>query len=154
MKGECCSETDTEGNDHSSDSRTRLCNSREMCSSNSSGSKSLASAEEANDDVPLISLLRSSKTSPKLKEDLPDQEKIDKPTKALVRTSSELTSNHQTIIGRKRVRVIISDDEDEVHNQLESSKGSLLEYPVEAVATSNKSGYFEYANSGFHLYLS
>ncbi|XP_021899947.1 protein TONSOKU [Carica papaya] len=138
MKGECCSETDTEGNDHSSDSRTRLCNSREMCSSNSSGSKSLASAEEANDDVPLISLLRSSKTSPKLKEDLPDQEKIDKPTKALVRTSSELTSNHQTIIGRKRVRVIISDDEDEVHNQLESSKGSLLEYPVEAVATSNK----------------
>ncbi|KAG6721658.1 hypothetical protein I3843_03G123000 [Carya illinoinensis] len=112
---DCCSETDTEGNDHLSESRYNARCSPEMSKWNSSRSKSEASVEELNDDVPLISLIGSSKNSPKMKS----------------AHLSKSTSDQQTVVGRKRVRVILSDE-------VKCSKGSPGKCPVEAVATSDE----------------
>ena len=66
MEQDCCSETDTEGEDillNGSD----MSYSQEASKSNSTQSQSHAREEETKDDLPLISLLHSRKNSTKLK---------------------------------------------------------------------------------------
>lgn len=136
---DCCSETYTEGNYHLSESRSDACCSPEMSKLNSSRSNSVASLEELNDDVPLISLLQSSKNSPKMKAAQSEKHNIStQPAKVLPKSLSISTSNQQTGVGRKRARVILSDDESEVPNEVERSKGRPDKCPVEAVTTSDE----------------
>ena len=136
---DCCSETYTEGNYHLSESRSDACCSPEMSKLNSSRSNSVASVEELNDDVPLISLLRSSKNSPKMKAAQSEKHNIStQPAKVLPKSLSISTSNQQTGVGRKRARVILSDDESEVPYEVERSKGRPDKCPVEAVTTSDE----------------
>ncbi|XP_042971160.1 protein TONSOKU-like isoform X1 [Carya illinoinensis] len=136
---DCCSETDTEGNDHLSESRYNACCLPEMSKWNSSRSKSEASVEELNDDVPLISLIGYGRNSPKMKSAQSGKQNIcTQPTKVLPKSLSESTRDQQTVVGRKRVRVILSDDESEEPDEVKCSKGSPGKCPVEAVATSGE----------------
>ncbi|KAL4644059.1 hypothetical protein ACB092_02G135700 [Castanea dentata] len=136
---DCCSETCSEGNYHLSESRSDACCSPEMSKLNSSRSNSVASVEELNDDVPLISLLRSSKNSPKMKAAQSEKHNISsQPAKVLPKSLSISTSNQQTGVGRKRARVILSDDESEMPYEVERSKGRPDKCPVEAITTSDE----------------
>ncbi|KAK0605730.1 hypothetical protein LWI29_030110 [Acer saccharum] len=135
---DCCSETDTEGNDHKSDSRSSACCSLDPVKSRSSRSKTLAGVEveELNDDLPLISFLQSSKSSPKMKTPYVEKQNISsKPTEASPRSLSKSTNS---IVSRKRIRVVLSDDEGEMDDELECLKGRVHKCPVEAVATSDE----------------
>lgn len=135
---DCCSETDTEGNDHKSDSRSSACCSLDLVKSRSSRSKTLAGVEveELNDDLPLISFLQSSKSSPKMKTPYVEKQNISsKPTEASPRSLSKSTNS---IVSRKRIRVVLSDDEGEMDDELECLKGRVHKCPVEAVATSDE----------------
>ncbi|XP_015891011.3 protein TONSOKU [Ziziphus jujuba] len=126
----CCSETDTE-------EEIRV--SSETSKSNSSRSKSVAGVEELNDDVPLISLLRSTKRPSKMETTyIGSQNTSTKPAEFSPKCLSKSNSDQQTIVGRKRVRVILSDDEDDMHDEVESSKGRTHNNPVKDVAKSNE----------------
>ncbi|CAL0330027.1 unnamed protein product [Lupinus luteus] len=103
---DCCSETDTEADDNLSNS-----GSDNVCSRKTiSRSKTLATGEVLKDDTPLMSLYQSIKGSSR--KITGHVEKIANSTKQADQ-SPNLTSNHQTSIGRKRVRVILSDDDDD-----------------------------------------
>lgn len=130
----CCSETDTE-------EEIRV--SSETSKSNSSRSKSVAGVEELNDDVPLISLLRSTKRPSKMETTyIGSQNTSTKPAEFSPKCLSKSNSDQQTIVGRKRVRVILSDDEDDMHDEVESSKGRTHNNPVKDVAKSNECRFF------------
>ncbi|KAL5752076.1 hypothetical protein ACOSQ2_022583 [Xanthoceras sorbifolium] len=138
VAGDCCSETDTEGNDHKSESRSSACYSPELIKSRSSGSKALAGleVEELKDDLPLISFLQSSKSSSKMKMPCMEKQNISsKPIEASPRSSSKLTNS---VVSRKRIRVVLSDDECEMDDELACSEGRFHKCPVEAVASSDE----------------
>ncbi|PPD74456.1 hypothetical protein GOBAR_DD28619 [Gossypium barbadense] len=82
---DCCSETDTEGDDHCSDDMSSAC------------------LEEPDE------------TSPK--------------------SLSKSTSNQQTVVGRKRVRLVLSDDEGDVPHEVECSARRLHKRPVDFAAS-------------------
>ncbi|KAJ0098287.1 hypothetical protein Patl1_27847 [Pistacia atlantica] len=145
VAGDICSETDTEGNDHLSDGRSSASCSPKMSKAGSGQSKSLAGVEEFKDDVPLISILQSSKRSAKMRTAYVQKQNVTKkPTEASPKSLSKLTDSQQTGVGRKRVRVVLSDDEGEMHDDVECMKGRFHKNLVEDIATSdeikNKSG--------------
>ncbi|KAK8271273.1 hypothetical protein V6Z12_D11G252100 [Gossypium hirsutum] len=108
---DCCSETDTEGDDHCSDDMSSAC-LEVLRKSGSNGSVPLAASGESNDDLPLISLIRPSKKSPKDKTTDTANNNISKePDETSPKSLSKSTSNQQTVVGRKRVRLVLSDDE-------------------------------------------
>ncbi|KAJ6677814.1 PROTEIN TONSOKU [Salix viminalis] len=89
LAADCCSETDTEGDDHLSDCRSNASCSQEINESGSAGSKYLAASDQ------------------------------------------------QTVLSRKRIRIVLSDDEDEMHDEVDCSRERLNRCPPEDVATSN-----------------
>ncbi|WCJ32134.1 tetratricopeptide repeat (TPR)-containing protein [Euphorbia peplus] len=109
-----CSETDTDGDGHLSDDRPIESSLPETSKSNSAYSKHANGVEELNDDVPLISFLQSRRHSSQKQTTC--AENCNTPTKFTEASPKCLskTSHHQTISGRKRVRVILSDDEGEM----------------------------------------
>ncbi|KAK9272896.1 hypothetical protein L1049_003275 [Liquidambar formosana] len=139
VAADCCSETDTEEDNHTSTSRSNVYSSPKMSKSDSRKSKPFTCVEELEDDEPLISLLRSNKNFPKLK--TAHVEKLNassKPIEASPKSLSKSTGSQQTLVGRKRVRLVLSDDEDEMHDKVECSKGRLHKGPVEDIATSDE----------------
>ncbi|CAK7355042.1 unnamed protein product [Dovyalis caffra] len=135
---DCCSETDTEGDNHLSDCRSNASCSQEISKSNSARLKSLAGAEELIDDLPLISLLQSRKASPRRKPTQAERHNTStRPTEASPKCLSKTASDQQTVLGRKRIRIVLSDDEDEMHDEVDCSRERLNSCPVEDVATSN-----------------
>ncbi|KAJ6991180.1 hypothetical protein NC653_019397 [Populus alba x Populus x berolinensis] len=135
---DCCSETDTEGDDHLSDCRSNASCSQEINKSGSTRSKSLAGAEGLNDDLPLISLLRSHKNSPRTKSTQEEMHNTSTwPTEASPKCFSKTASDQQTVLSRKRIRIVLSDDEDEMHDKVDCSRERLNRCPPEDVATSN-----------------
>ncbi|KAG5241972.1 protein TONSOKU [Salix suchowensis] len=138
LAADCCSETDTEGDDHLSDCRSNASCSQEINESGSAGSKYLAGAECLNDDLPLISLLRSHKNSPRTKSTQEEMHNTSTwPTKASPQCFSKTASDQQTVLSRKRIRIVLSDDEDEMHDEVDCSRERLNRCPPEDVATSN-----------------
>ncbi|KAJ6419255.1 hypothetical protein OIU84_029382 [Salix udensis] len=138
LAADCCSETDTEGDDHLSDCRSNASCSQEINESGSAGSKYLAGAEGLNDDLPLISLLRSHKNSPRTKSTQEEMHNTSTwPTKASPQCFSKTASDQQTVLSRKRIRIVLSDDEDEMHDEVDCSRERLNRCPPEDVATSN-----------------
>jgi hypothetical protein len=139
---DCCSETDTEGDDHLSDCRSNASCSQEINKSGSAISKSLAGAEGLNDDLPLISLLRSHKNSPRTKSTQEEMHNTSTwPTEASPKCFSKTASDQQTVLSRKRIRIVLSDDEDEMHDKVDYSRERLNRCPPEDVATSNGCGF-------------
>ncbi|XP_010247270.1 PREDICTED: protein TONSOKU [Nelumbo nucifera] len=132
LDGDCCSETETKGNDDLTDTRSNACSSPMITKSVS------VRIEEIDEDLPLISLLQSRKNFSK-----PKGNQLNKPSFSTVPTESspkslsKSISSHQPVVGRKRVRVVLSDDERDEHNEIESPRGRNRNCPVEDVATSD-----------------
>ncbi|XP_043698218.1 protein TONSOKU [Telopea speciosissima] len=140
MEGDCCSETETEGDDGLIDARSNACLSPKITESTSKRSKPVTIVEEFNDDVPLISLLRSTKNLPRmntaeLKRASVSMEPIEALPKGLIRS----IGSQEPVVGRKRVRVVLSDDESDEHDKIQYSRRRDNNCPVEDVATSNNS---------------
>ncbi|XWS29402.1 hypothetical protein CRYUN_Cryun24cG0026500 [Craigia yunnanensis] len=132
---DCCSETDTEGVDHCSDNMPNAYLDV-MSKSNSNRSASLAASGELNDDLPLISLIRPSKRSPKNKTAHTGKYKISiEPDETFPKSLSKSTSNQQTVVGHKRVRVVLSDDEGDMHDEVECSARRLHKCTVDLAAS-------------------
>ncbi|KAJ6733734.1 PROTEIN TONSOKU [Salix koriyanagi] len=132
LAADCCSETDTEGDDHLSDCRSNASCSQEINESGSAGSKYLAGADGLNDDLPLISLLRSHKNSPRTKSTQEEMHNTSTwPTKASPQCFSKTASDQQTVLSRKRIRIVLSDDEDEMHDEVDCSRERLNRCPPE-----------------------
>ncbi|XP_024026928.1 protein TONSOKU [Morus notabilis] len=126
-KENCCSETDTEGSLRSLDDGFNACGSPET----------LVGIEEVDDDVPLTSLLKSSRSSPKIRPTCMGKEKISSNfSKVSPRGSSKSACNQEVVAGRKRLRVVLSDDEDAMCTEVQCSKSRTHSCPVEDVATS------------------
>lgn len=119
MAEDRCSESGTEGSGGLPDNMSNAFCSGEIRNSNSSRSHSLNDKEELNDDVPLISLIRSTKALSKVK-------------------SAHLEKTEQTVVGRKRVRLVLSDDEDEMCDEAECPKVRPNKIPLRNVATSSE----------------
>ncbi|TKY60409.1 TONSOKU protein [Spatholobus suberectus] len=114
-----CSETDTEADDYLSNS-----GSDDFCFPKTiSRSKTLTTGEELKDDVCLMSLYQSIKGSSKKKaghkESLTNSTKQDEQSPSSLKNQ---TNDHQTVVGRKRVRVILSDDDDDDEVECSSRK--------------------------------
>lgn len=116
---DCCPESSTEGSDDFSDNMPNACCSEEIRNSQPSRSESLNQKEELNDDVPLISLIRSTKASSKMK-------------------SAHLENNEHRVVGRKRIRLVLSDDdeEEEMSDAAESPKVRPTKIPLNVVTSS------------------
>ncbi|KAJ8774873.1 hypothetical protein K2173_018132 [Erythroxylum novogranatense] len=126
-----CSETDTDESDYLSESKSK--SMAKLCSTRS---ETLESVEIMNDDVPLVSLLQSSKRSSNIKAARAEECKVHE---NLTKASKKcFTGNQQTIVGRKRIRVVLSDDEDDFPNGSDISKEKTTECLVEDVATSDE----------------
>lgn len=115
---DCCPETDTEENDCLSNSGSdEFCFPKKTCKS-----ETLTSGEESNDDTKPLTLLYQSikgssrkishKESPTI-----STMQVDQSPKSVTKQ----TSNHQAVVGRKRVRVILSDDDDDDDDEMECS---------------------------------
>ena len=117
---DCCPESSTEGSGDFSDNMPTACCSEEIRNIQSSISQSLNQKEELNDDdcnLPLISFIRSAKASSKMK-------------------SARSESNGHTVVGRKRIRLVLSDDEDEMSDAAETPKVRPNKIPLNVVTSS------------------
>ncbi|GMP25439.1 hypothetical protein CsSME_00002310 [Camellia sinensis var. sinensis] len=132
VEQDCCSETETEGDDQSPNGSDMSC-SQETSKYNSVTSQSHARVEELNDDLPLISLLHPHKYSAKLKTAFVPVTAT-KPTQSLPKSVPRSTDSQQTFVGHKRIRVILSDDEGEMHDEVECPRAKHRG-PKEDVAT-------------------
>ncbi|KAK1300783.1 Protein TONSOKU [Acorus calamus] len=116
LKNECCSETETEGIDTFSNDLD-ACDSPRMSVSASSRSEPKGGVEGVCDDTPLASLIRPKNKLSKTKITQPNAQG----SRNLVYGNEAETLSRglgkaydcQQSVGRKRVRVILSDDEDE-----------------------------------------
>ncbi|KAM0957343.1 hypothetical protein TB2_025096 [Malus domestica] len=133
-----CSESDTEGSGHPSDSTYNACCSSEIRKSSSSRSQSLSRVEKLNDDEPLISLKCSTQASVKVKSTPLGKQNITIQTNVSSKSLSKTDTNEQTVIGHKRVLAVLSDDEDEMQDEVPCSKGWSKKQPLEFVATSDE----------------
>ncbi|KAL6965580.1 hypothetical protein U1Q18_036634, partial [Sarracenia purpurea var. burkii] len=136
MRQECCSETDTEGNDISPNG-SDTSSFQETSKTSSVKSQSRTRVEERKDDLPLISLLHSRKNSTQLNTaGLPVTSK--KATQDSPKSMPIATDSQQIAVGRKRIRVIVSDGEDEMHDGVECPMGRHHKGQGEDVATSDE----------------
>ncbi|KAK1276452.1 Protein TONSOKU [Acorus gramineus] len=118
LKNECYSETETEGIDTFSNDLD-ACDSPRMSVSASSRSEPKGGVEGVCDDTPLASLIRPKKKLSKTKITQPNAQGSSNlvygnEAEALSRGLGK-TYDCQQSVGHKRVRVILSDDEDEGH---------------------------------------
>lgn len=124
-----CEETDTEGDSQPPQSVLEGNFSHRSASFETSGS--LAHSDPLDDDETLVSIMKSAKKSSKL-----NTTHVTNPgtsmnsAKTLSGSFSKSTSSQHTTLGRKRARVILSDDEDE-------GPGSYKKLP-EVIATSDE----------------
>ncbi|KAK9110442.1 hypothetical protein Sjap_018502 [Stephania japonica] len=132
---ECCSETESEEDEDSSHDGARALNSsKKMSESASNRSKRPTIADELMDDSPLISLLDPTKKISYRKAS--DGEKRRKPTETSPTGISKSVDNQFPLVGRKRVRVVLSDDESDGHNETEVSKVAIRDESFEDLTTS------------------
>ncbi|KAL0899977.1 hypothetical protein Bca101_083938 [Brassica carinata] len=135
-----CSETDSEGHGNISIDRPNACSSPDLQTSNSPKSEPLADLDEANDDVPLISFLQPGRRLSKRKQ---FSGKQDVETDQTKKDFSAPADSQQTVSGRKRIRVILSDDESETEYELGCPRGSLHKVTSQSKEVSDESMYFD-----------
>ncbi|KAK8989807.1 hypothetical protein V6N11_064223 [Hibiscus sabdariffa] len=134
IKPDCCSETDTEGGDHCSDDMSGKY-LEALCRSSSKRPASLAASGESNDDLPLVSLIRPHRRSPKSKTAHTVNNNISmEPDEIFPRSSSKATINQKTVVGRKRVRLVLSDDEVDILDDVKWSARRLRKCSVDVAA--------------------
>ncbi|KFK39188.1 hypothetical protein AALP_AA3G211400, partial [Arabis alpina] len=135
-----CSETDSEGHGNISNDRPNACSSPESQTSNLLRSEPLADLDDTNDDVPLISFLKPGKRLSKRKQ-VSGKQDVD--TDQTKKSFSAVGDSQQTVVGRKRIRVILSDDESETENELGSPKSSFPNVPRQNEEVSEDCMYFD-----------
>lgn len=135
-----CSETDSEGHGDKSNDRQNACSSPDLQTSNSPESEQLADLDEANDDVPLISFLQPGRRFSKRKQ---FSGKQDVETDQAKKDFSAPADSQQTGSGRKRIRVILSDDESDTEYELGCPRGSLHKVTSQSKEVSDESMYFD-----------
>ncbi|ESQ48026.1 hypothetical protein EUTSA_v10019906mg [Eutrema salsugineum] len=134
-----CSETDSEEHGDISNDRPNACSLPYLRTSNSLRPEPLADLDEANDDVPLISLLQPGKRLSKRKQFSGKQDvETDQAKKDFV-----ALTDPQTVAGRKRIRVILSDDESETEYELGCPKGSFHKITSQSEEFSDESMYYD-----------
>ncbi|KAJ0264409.1 Protein TONSOKU [Hirschfeldia incana] len=131
-----CSETDSEGHGNISNDRPNACSSPDLQTS----SEPLADLDEANDDVPLISFLQPGRRLSKRKQFTGKQDVETDQTK---NDFSAPADSQQTASGRKRIRVILSDDESETEYELGRPRGSSHKVTSQSKEVSDESMYFD-----------
>ncbi|WOG82117.1 hypothetical protein DCAR_0101279 [Daucus carota subsp. sativus] len=135
LKKDCCSETETEGDDQLSNSRSDISCSPEISKSSFNRYKPGPGAKDIVDDAPSNSFLcpeNASKSKPRpIKKPSTSRE----PDDSSLRSQSRLASSQA--VSRKRVRVILSDDESE-NDEVPPSSGRFRFSPAEDVATSDE----------------
>ncbi|KAL2521328.1 Protein TONSOKU [Forsythia ovata] len=146
MAVDCCSETETELDDLSPDDRCHSSFSTEKIKLNSTKSKFSDTPDELDEDTPLISLRQPKRNLAKLRTArVAVTNASTKPPE--LSTQSTSRSSGSLTIGRKRFRVILSDDEgDEVH----CSSRIVHKCPAEGVATSDEYKTRKYSSSPVH----
>ncbi|KAG5529146.1 hypothetical protein RHGRI_029727 [Rhododendron griersonianum] len=135
MESDCCSETETEGDDLSPNG-SHMSYFQEASNTNSAKSQSQSRMEELDDDLPLTSLLHSRKNPTKQKTTRVPVTST-KPTQALPESMPRFTESQQTV-GRKRIRVILSDDEGEIYEEVECPRRRRQKGLEEYIATSDE----------------
>ncbi|KAL6551954.1 hypothetical protein OROGR_008108 [Orobanche gracilis] len=133
--GDCCSETETELDNLLTDDRSDGSFSMKKYKPNPLGEKSSDVDDELNEKVPIISLLQSNKITAK-----PDffcgiapiatSKSCGSPTRSISRSTCSFTAN------RKRVRLILSDDEGEKEDC--RSERMVRKCSAEGIATSDE----------------
>ncbi|GAB4847721.1 hypothetical protein Ancab_026783 [Ancistrocladus abbreviatus] len=132
---DCCPETETEGDDGFSGNRSDNSGSPEKSELLSTCLKRVFSIEDMEDHEPLWpdKKVRKQNSGPKEKvKDFPWT------TEESPKGFCKSTGASQTALGRKRVRMVLSDNEDELHNEAAYSRGVLGNDSLEDVATSNE----------------
>lgn len=144
-RAEYCSETETEGSgflDNGSDASNSPIKDMFV-------SKSLNSSDfqEFSDDAPLVSLIRSSKKLSRAKispscgaktggsgKVIDTSQRKRSPSSSVAKcTSNDI--DYQQPTGRKRIRVVLSDDEVDEHAELDGSSKRFCEKTVDDMAT-------------------
>ncbi|KNA11275.1 hypothetical protein SOVF_136660 isoform B [Spinacia oleracea] len=132
--GDSCSETETEGNDSLSENRFADCGSSHSSEVLPVG-KPVSSVEDIEDDEVLSSLSRCKKLQ-KLETDSQKRVKrLSRRTEASPQNLSDSLEIPMPTVGRKRARLVISDDEEDA----QCSNGRPDPIPLEYNATSNES---------------
>lgn len=145
MKSDCCSETETETEtegDDLSPNGSHMSYFQEASTTNSAKSQSQSRMQELNDDLPLTSLLHSRKNPTKQKTTRVPVNST-KPTQALPESMPRFTESQQTV-GRKRIRVILSDDEGELYEEVECPRQRRQKGLEEYIATSDECEVINY----------
>ncbi|KAJ8504389.1 hypothetical protein OPV22_005275 [Ensete ventricosum] len=128
QQSDYCSETETEGGNLSTDI-LRLSASQDSNDSGKSRPSLLACVEDLDDDVPLASLGHSNKSSTKIK--MSQLDSLDVRTNASSNhaqaSSRDLSKSRddQRHVDRKRVRVVLSDDEADDPDEMNGSRQKL-----------------------------
>ncbi|KAF2558451.1 hypothetical protein F2Q68_00017301 [Brassica cretica] len=135
-----CSETDSEGHGYISNDRPNACSSPDLQTSNSPESEPLADFNEVNDDVPLSSFLPPGRRLSKRKQ---FSGKQDAETDQAKNDFSAPADSQQTVSGRKRIRVILSDDESETEYELGCPRRSFHKVTSQRKEVSDESMYFD-----------
>ncbi|KAL5715016.1 hypothetical protein ACHQM5_016905 [Ranunculus cassubicifolius] len=136
LRKECCSETETEGEDDLSDTRYSPRESPMISGSSSVRSKTGKTCE---DDEPLVELFPSSKRLTKRK-----ASQLDKPTecskKAEISPKGSGKSNNKQypLAGRKRSRVVFLDDDSDGDDEAEITGARICKGPTADTATSSE----------------
>ncbi|XP_010551177.1 PREDICTED: protein TONSOKU isoform X2 [Tarenaya hassleriana] len=133
-----CPETESEGKENLSNDRHNANNSPEVQTSNSQRSKPLADFDDENDDAPLISFIQPRRRLSKRKTDNTVKHDIEQTKAASPKEFSEKRGSQQTVVGRKRIRLIISDDESETEFELGTPKNSCLKFPRQNAEASGR----------------
>lgn len=141
MELDCCSETETEGDDLSPNGSHMSC-FQETSKTNSAKSQSQNRMEELKDDQPLISLLHSRRNLTKQKTTCVPASSS-KPTQTLPESMPRFTESQQTV-GRKRICVILSDDEGEMYEEVECPRQRHQKGLEEFIATSDECEVINY----------
>ncbi|KAL6523140.1 hypothetical protein OROHE_016435 [Orobanche hederae] len=133
--GDCCSETETELDNLLTDDRSDGSFSMKKYKPNPMGEKSSDVEDELNEKVPIISLLQSNKITAKADffcgiAPNATSKSCGSPTRSISRSTGSFTAN------RKRVRLILSDDEGEKEDC--RSERMVRKCSAEGIATSDE----------------
>ncbi|XP_022884500.1 protein TONSOKU [Olea europaea var. sylvestris] len=150
MAVDCCSETETELDDLSPADRSHSSFLPEKSKLNSMKSKFNDTPDELDEDTPLISLRQPKRNLAKLRTARAAVTKAStKPPESSTQSTSR--SSGSLTIGRKRVRVILSDDEDEDEgDEVHCSSRTVHKCPTEGVPTLDENKTRKYSCSPVH----
>ncbi|KAF7840080.1 Protein TONSOKU [Senna tora] len=127
-----CSETDTEPDDYMSNN-----DSDDFSPKKSRRSKTISAGEELNDDMHVTSPVPPRKSSSQIAGYVESFSNSNKQAEQSPRNLPKITGNHQKAVGCKRIRVVLSDDEEENDDEMERLNRMPHDYQLDDLAASD-----------------